>query len=102
MFVDKVNYFLADFSWVIGIISVVLLYLIYWYRRPYKFPPGPRGFPLVGYLPFMSTKVESDVLKLGKKYGSVLSVRMGPKDVVFLNDYKSIHKVRKKLECFFL
>ena len=96
MFVDKVNHFLIDFSWVIGIISVVSLYLVYWYRRPYKFPPGPRGFPFVGYLPFLSEKAEYDIQKLGKKYGSILSVRMGPKDVVFLNDYKSIHKVRKK------
>ena len=100
MFVEKVNYFLIDFSWVIGIILVVLLYLVYWYRRPYKFPPGPRGLPFVGYLPFMSENAEYDIMKLREIYGSILSVRMGPRDIVFLNDYKSIHKVRKKLEFF--
>ena len=100
MFIETVNYFFVDFSWVIGIISVISLYLVYWYRRPYKFPPGPRGFPFVGYLPFMSAKVESDVIKLKKKYGSILSVRMGSKDIVFLNDYKSIQSVSICLKHF--
>ena len=100
MLVEKVNHFLVNFSWVIGIISVVSLYLVYWYRRPYKFPPGPRGLPLVGYLPFLSTKIQSDALKLREKYGPILSVRMGPKDVVFLNDCKSIRNVRANYQYF--
>ena len=100
MFLDKVNYFLVDFSWIIGIISVLSLYLVYWYRRPYKFPPGPRGLPFVGYLPFLSTKIQCDVLKLREKYGPILSVRMGLKDVVFLNDCKSVRNVRANYQYF--
>lgn len=91
MEIDSV--FFRDWSWVIGSISVFLLYLTYWYQRPNKFPPGPRGLPLVGYLPFLSKRIECDFYKLSKKFGPVMSVRLGPKDLVILNDFNSIHKV---------
>lgn len=85
--------FIHPWSWLVGSSSIFLLYLIYWYQRPHNFPPGPRGIPLVGYLPFLSKKAESDIYKLSKKYGPVMSVRMGATDLVVLNDFESIKKV---------
>ena len=82
-----------EMTWVIGTLSVIVLYLINWYRRPRKLPPGPRGFPLVGYLPFLGKTPERTVNKLSEKYGKIMSVRMGPEDAVFLNDFDSINKV---------
>ena len=81
-------------NYVFGGLTVFILYLIYWYRRPKKFPPGPRGLPFVGYLPFLSKKVECDVRKISDKLGPIISMRLGPNDVVFLNDFNSIQNVR--------
>ena len=74
-------------------VSILLLSLVYWYRRPNKFPPGPRGVPILGYLPFLDKLPESTVLRLSQKYGKILSVRLGSQDVVFLNDYASTYAV---------
>ena len=83
----------SDYSCVIGTVSIILLYLINWYRRPKNMPPGPRGLPIVGYLPFMGKKLEQAAYQLSKKLGNILTIRIGVDDVVFLNDYESVYKV---------
>ncbi|XP_076825961.1 cytochrome P450 2U1-like [Clavelina lepadiformis] len=70
----------------------VVLPLIYWYWRPRKYPPGPRGIPVLGMLPFMGKYTERKLAKWSKTYGNVMSLRFGRTDVVFLNDYGSIHE----------
>lgn len=78
-----------------GVCVVVLLLVIYkWYRRPTKFPPGPRGFPVFGCVPFVLGKSASAVYrKWSQIYGPIFSVRMGSKDWVVLNDYDSVSEV---------
>ena len=87
------NYFSMDSAWIIGTISIVFLYLINWYKHPNKFPPGPRGIPIFGYLPFIGNKPHETVLKLSKKYESILSIRFGLEDRLFLNEFELIYKV---------
>ena len=71
--------------------AVTLLY--YWYKRPSRFPPGPRGIPVVGVLPFASAGAEKAALKWSKEYGPIMSMRMASTDWVVLNDYDSMRKV---------
>ena len=92
MFNEFENY-VNNSVWIIGALSVTLLYLAYWYRRPRRLPPGPRGFPVVGDLPYMGKYPEKVAYDLSKKYGKILTIRMGAEDAVFLNDYDSIHQV---------
>ncbi|XP_055938576.1 cytochrome P450 18a1-like [Argiope bruennichi] len=54
-----------------------------------KILPGPYGFPLVGYIPFMSSKPYVDLQKLGETYGSVFSLQLGTQYCVILDDYQS-------------
>ena len=99
--IDKnlIKYFSMDLAWIIGITFIVSLYLINWYKRPNKFPPGPRGIPIFGYLPFIGNKTHETVVKLSKKYGPILSIRFGLEDHLFLNDFESITKVSINLYC---
>ena len=79
-------------EWFIGVVAAVILYLIYWFQRPERFPPGPRGIPILGYIGIFN-KPEEKIYELSKKYGSIFTIRIGSEDIVFLNDYESITQV---------
>ena len=75
------------------ILTVLLLYLYNWYKRPKNFSPGLRGIPALGVLPFMGKYPERAIKKWSKTYEPVLSVRFGTQDVVVLNDLESVQQV---------
>ena len=87
-------------------VTALLLYLYYWYKRPKKFPPGPRGVPGLGVLPFLGTYPERKMKQWSKKYGSIMSIRFGTTDVIVLNDFDAIQQVSScerrwsKTQCF--
>lgn len=66
---------------------------IWWYKRPARFPPGPRGLPLVGVIPFMSKRPEVKFRKWSKEYGPIMSVRVGRQDWVILNNIQAMNEV---------
>ncbi|CAK8694869.1 unnamed protein product [Clavelina lepadiformis] len=92
------NFVAIDFSQLaaqIALIASVLL-LTYWYRRPPNSPPGPRGIPLFGVYPFVGKYMERKLAKWKKVYGPVISVRLGIRDMVVLNDLNSINQALVK------
>nr|XP_026690341.1 cytochrome P450 2C4-like [Ciona intestinalis] len=84
---------LTDLSIAPTILTLICLLLFYtWYRRPSRFPPGPRGFPIVGVLPFLEKYSERTMHKWSKKYGPVMSVRMGNDDWVVMGNYEAVYQ----------
>ena len=79
---------------VVGVFVFCLFFV--WYRKPNNFPPGPRGFPLVGVAPFLGKFPEKTLAKYGEKYGNVISIRLGPKPCVVLNDLEAVTEVRSQ------
>ena len=78
--------------------AVVGLLFLYWYQRPKNFPPGPRGIPLLGTIPFTGKYVERAAAKWSKHiYGPVMALRLGRDDVIVLNNLDSINKVISKI-----
>jgi len=76
---------------VAGLITVVILW---WCKSTnlkgnLKQLPGPWGLPILGYIPFLSSKPYLTFTELAKRYGNVYSVRLGSRNVVVLNDYQS-------------
>ncbi|CAN7940537.1 unnamed protein product, partial [Ixodes hexagonus] len=58
-----------------------------------QLPPGPRGLPIVGNLPFMSKCFKPDqCAKWARQYGAVLRINMGIGNVVILNDFETIKR----------
>ena len=90
------------FLWWIVILTLIGVYFYNWYKRPQNFPPGPRGIPFLGVLPFMRSYPERVLKRWSKKYGPIMSVRFGPEDVIILNDFESIQKVRISVELLLL
>ncbi|XP_074603771.1 cytochrome P450 2A8-like [Brevipalpus obovatus] len=67
-------------------------------RRPKRFPPGPYGLPIVGYLPFVSDHLPEDYIKLGKKYGSPFSIHLGKFDFIIINDWHHANEALQREE----
>jgi hypothetical protein len=67
----------------LGILSLPLLSSAT--KRSLKLPPGPNGFPILGYLPFMGDRPHFTLAKLAQKYGPVMYIQMGSFDGGLLN-----------------
>ena len=65
-------------------IIFVALLLIYWWkhfaRKPHpRFPSGPIGLPILGYVPILRAKnILEGLDTLHDKYGEVISLNLGP------------------------
>ncbi|XP_041470886.1 cytochrome P450 2U1-like [Lytechinus variegatus] len=55
-------------------------------------PPGPTGLPLLGYLPFLKLPPFKGFTHLTKQYGGLISLRLGTKLCVVLNDVDSVRQ----------
>ncbi|KAF2174241.1 hypothetical protein M409DRAFT_35217 [Zasmidium cellare ATCC 36951] len=60
-------------------------------RRPKSFPPGPPTVPILGNLPQLpTTKSFVKFRELGRQYGPLVGLKLGPQNMVILNDYKAV------------
>ncbi|KAL8563346.1 hypothetical protein ACOMHN_042044 [Nucella lapillus] len=75
---------------VVAVFVVTLLMVRLWQRKRYHLPPGPWGLPIVGYLPFFGPKPHITFNQLRKKYGDVISIRMGSLPAIVINGSDTI------------
>ncbi|XP_013774212.1 cytochrome P450 2U1-like [Limulus polyphemus] len=66
------------------------LLIVYYLERPKNLAPGPIGFPLVGYLPFLGPQPHVTLFNLAKRYGDILSFTVWGKTFIHLNSYSVI------------
>ncbi|XP_046656380.1 methyl farnesoate epoxidase-like [Daphnia pulicaria] len=66
-------------------------------KRPHNFPPGPRGLPLVGYLPFLSSwdpqYPHRALQKMSKVYGPVTGFYLGPSTMISVCSHEAVKEV---------
>lgn len=55
-------------------------------------PPGPRGIPFLGFLPFLDKDFHVTLTSLSQKFGPVYQIYLGGKRVVVLNDAKIVRE----------
>ncbi|XP_077246727.1 flavonoid 3'-monooxygenase-like [Tasmannia lanceolata] len=71
----------------------VAVFLISWYtwlikksrKGKFPLPPGPRGLPLIGNLPFLEPELHRCFAKLAKTYGPIMKLRIGTKLCVVIS-----------------
>lgn len=78
------------------LLGMALFFALYYFmksRQKANFPPGPSGFPIVGYVPFATGNLGEKFTNLKEKYGDVMSVKIGLEDWVILNGFDVINEV---------
>ncbi|CAM8909562.1 unnamed protein product [Rhodiola kirilowii] len=92
---------LATFAAIICIITALLVKGL---RKPRRLllPPGPRGLPIVGYLPFLgTTDLHLTFKKLADVYGSVYKFHLGNKLCVVLTSPEVVKEVVRDKDMVF-
>ncbi|XP_078491812.1 cytochrome P450 2B6-like [Ciona intestinalis] len=81
-----------------AVFTLVLFVYYYWWKWPHpRYPPGVRGIPVLGALPFFGKFAQKDFMRWSReKYGPIMSVRFGQRDSVVLNDYESLYEAMVK------
>jgi len=67
--------------------------LIYFLLRDgpkYNLPPGEVGLPLFGFFTKLKPSMSEALLKLGKQYGPIFTVKIGQKTIFVLRSYEAI------------
>ena len=55
----------------VALVVFAVSYALLWTRRPAHFPPGPRGWPLIGHLHWIDNRFHLTAHRLYRKYGPV-------------------------------
>ncbi|KAG2693733.1 hypothetical protein I3760_08G109900 [Carya illinoinensis] len=80
----------------IGIFAVLwLLWVIKKQRKAAvpPLPPGPRGLPIVGYLPFIDTELHTKFEQLGGIYGPIYKIWLGSKLCIVISSPSLVKEV---------
>ncbi|KAL5537796.1 hypothetical protein UlMin_043104 [Ulmus minor] len=76
-----------------------------WLRRTAKnskeLPPGPRGLPLVGYLPFLGTDLHKELTKLATIYGPIYKFWLANKLCIVINSPSLVKEVVRDHDTIF-
>ncbi|XP_015921089.1 cytochrome P450 2F3 [Parasteatoda tepidariorum] len=76
---------------------LILLSTFYYFIRSRGLPPGPTGFPYIGYWPFFdASTIHFQLEELRKKYGDVFSFTVTGRLYISLCSYNAIREVEFK------
>lgn len=64
-------------------------------------PPGPIGWPVVGYLPYLTDRLHEDLHHLAKTYGPLFSLRMGQRPAIVVSSPDVAREILKHKDLTF-
>lgn len=74
-------------------ITLIPLFVIFWFMFSIKkrnntmnrLPPGPRGLPIVGYLPFLGSNIHQSFKELTSSYGAIFRIWLGMNECIVVS-----------------
>ncbi|KAK8484470.1 hypothetical protein V6N11_012032 [Hibiscus sabdariffa] len=88
--------------------TIVAALAIFWFTWTYlkskgkpPSPPGPRGLPLVGNLPFLRPDLHSYFAELARSYGPVVKIQLGSKLGILVTSPSAARQVLKDQDTVF-
>ncbi|KAK6158032.1 hypothetical protein DH2020_005346 [Rehmannia glutinosa] len=70
-------------------------------RKTPLLPPGPRGFPIVGYLPFLRKDLHHQLTELSHQHGPIYKLWIGNKLWIVVNSTSLIKEVLRNQDAIF-
>ncbi|KAL0285465.1 UNVERIFIED_CONTAM: cytochrome [Sesamum angustifolium] len=70
-------------------------------RRTPSLPPGPRGLPILGYLPFLGNNLHHQFADLAQRYGPIYKLYLGNKLCVVINSPSLVKEVVRDQDSIF-
>nr|XP_023892161.1 7-ethoxycoumarin O-deethylase-like [Quercus suber]POE61174.1 flavonoid 3'-monooxygenase [Quercus suber] len=99
---DKDELSRANFTALVSIFAVLFWFL--WAAKKSRnppLPPGPRGLPLLGYLPFLGTNLHRKFEELAGVYGPIYKVWLGQKLCVVISSPSLVKEVVRDQDTIF-
>ncbi|XP_073134292.1 cytochrome P450 71AU50-like [Henckelia pumila] len=96
-----------DLSLPILVIVLVYIFWCFWISKTSNkekhdpIPPGPRGLPILGYLPFLQLNLHIQFSELAKKYGPLYKFWLGTKLCVVISSPSLIKQVVRDHDTIF-
>lgn len=93
-----------DIFFAISIFTLIYyLWMLGKYSRKhrYRLPPGPRGLPVVGSLPFLGSELHSHFADMARTYGPILSLKLGGKTSIVISSPEMARAVLKENDVTF-
>ncbi|CAA7394887.1 unnamed protein product [Spirodela intermedia] len=86
--------------------SVLAVSIVFYLFRRTKngarlLPPGPRGLPLLGSLPFLGSDLHVSFAELARTYGPVMSLRLGAKLCIVLSSPETVKEALRDQDAIF-
>ncbi|PHT27529.1 hypothetical protein CQW23_32865 [Capsicum baccatum] len=78
------EFFLGALTLSIAVLTI-LLYKLTSHKKEFRLPPGPRGLPIVGFLPFLRPNLHHQLTELSQQYGPIYKFWLGSRLCVVLN-----------------
>ncbi|KAK4422789.1 cytochrome [Sesamum alatum] len=92
----------------VATISALVMYIIWCIksslnpaRRSPPLPPGPRGLPILGYLPFLGNNLLHQFADLAQRYGPIYKLYLGNKLCVVINSPSLVKEVVRDQDSIF-
>ncbi|KAK4422787.1 cytochrome [Sesamum alatum] len=94
---------------VVALTVISILASLFWYSWIFKnskpgtapYPPGPRGLPILGYLPFLNVNLHHQFTELAQKYGPIYKLKLGSKHCTVISSPALIKEVVRDQDTIF-
>ncbi|CAH9131988.1 unnamed protein product [Cuscuta epithymum] len=89
------------------LLTVLLLYTLWrlYFGNPFKpaspLPPGPFGFPVVGYLPFLRPDLHHQFTDLAGKYGPIFKLQLGSRLCMVVSSPSLVKEIVRDQDAIF-
>ncbi|KAK9117937.1 hypothetical protein Scep_016030 [Stephania cephalantha] len=84
-----------------SVIAFLLLPTLLRRRNWSNAPAGPRGWPVLGYLPYLTDRLHEDLFHLANSYGPLFSLRMGQRPAIVVSSPEITEEILKHQDATF-